>query len=187
MMRTLFIALLLLGCSSVPPSDPLQGEPILFSLPSGEEVVVDRLIVLSPTGPQGAPVPKAARYVRNEDRIDLGGLPLLGPIFGGPRVTPGDAKRDGFPLGNVFHAGSALVVDLSRGDAGSLQLETTVATLIEPAQPIRYDLGRPAWRPVPAPQVARDPIGEAYLLSDRFVIVSEASLPGLEDYYDLLF
>ncbi|MEM9097640.1 MAG: hypothetical protein AAGC79_03885 [Pseudomonadota bacterium] len=188
MTRAFLTALLISGCTaSAPvPQDPLQGEPILFALPSDIETVVDRLLILTPNGPQGAPIPRAARHARNEDRIDLSITPVLGPLFGGQRITPGDAKRDGFELGQVYFSGTALIVDLRQGDAGMLEREVTVATLLEPAQPIRYDLGRLSWRDVPSPEVLREPVGVAYILDDRFVVVSQDSVPGLGDIYDLL-
>ncbi|MEM8793323.1 MAG: hypothetical protein AAGE80_17000 [Pseudomonadota bacterium] len=215
MIRALLIAVFLAGCTAEPPADPLQGEPIVFALPDGRNTTIDRLIVLTPSGAQGAPIPRRARSARNEDRVDLGRLPVLGDLFGGRRVTRGDAERDGFPLGPVFLSGTALVVDLSTGDAGMLEREVIITTLLDGPLPpgtriepttnpnnddaprslsgsrsgvaVRYDLGIPQYRLVPGPQAGSQPVGRVFFFNESLVIASEGTRPGLIDFFDLLF
>ncbi|MEM7178198.1 MAG: hypothetical protein AAGD47_06345 [Pseudomonadota bacterium] len=186
MFRALVLLALLAGCGPqvLKPGDPLSGTPVPFMEPSGQIFTADRLLAITKDKTLGAPIPPSARVGQSEDRIDLGFVPLVGDIFG-RRVSPGDAKRDGFLIGPVYRDGSALVMDLGATETDILTRRLIITTLVQRDKPVRFDLGTPRYEAIPAVRPVGDPVGRLYLLAGQLVIASEKTVPSLLDYFNI--
>ncbi|MBY8975524.1 hypothetical protein KHP62_06890 [Rhodobacteraceae bacterium NNCM2] len=186
MIRPLLLVALLAACGAqtLDPGDPLSGSPIRFMEPGGTVLQIDRIYAAMPEGSLGAPIPTSAQYPIDQDKLDLGFVPLVGGLFG-RRIAPGDAARDGAYIAPVYLDGSALVMDLSDADPGVLMRPVSVATMLRRGGPVRYDIGLPTYQKIAHPATTGEPIGHLYTLAGRLVIASEGDLPALSDYFDV--
>ncbi len=186
MLRAFVLLALLAGCGQqvLKPGDPLSGTPVPFMEPSGTIFTADRVLAITKGKTLGAPIPPSARVGESEDRIDLGFVPLVGDIFG-RRVSPGDAKRDGFLIGPVYREGSALVMELGATETEILTRRLIITTLVKRDKPVRFDLGVPRYEEIPAIKPTGEPVGRLYLLAGNLVIASEKTLPSLLDYFNI--
>lgn len=186
MLRALMILAMLTGCGQqvLKPGDPLSGTPVPFMEPSGKIFTADRVFAITKDKTLGAPIPASARVGQSEDRVDLGFVPLVGDIFG-RRISPGDAKRDGFFIGPVYRDGTALVMDLGATKTDILTRQLSIATLVKPEEPVRFDLGVPRYEEIGTVEPTGDPVGRLYLLGGQLVIASEKTVPSLLGYFNI--
>jgi hypothetical protein len=171
---------------------PGIGEPLRFRDAHGGAFRPRALIVRGPSGAFAAELPSGARSAVSENRVDLSGVPLVGPLF---RETLDVASvREGALVGPVYRVGDTLVVDAGQASAGQLadfgRRHVALSTNLPRIGAVSYRLGRLGWTPVGVPTPAGAPIGTAHLVNGALVLVSqggEPAWPSIEALFQDLF
>jgi hypothetical protein len=171
---------------------PGIGEPLRFRDAHGGAFRPRALIVLGASGAFAAELPSGARSAVPENRVDLSGAPLVGPLF---RETLDVASVREWPLvGPVYRAGDTLVVDAGDAPAGQLadiaRRHVVLSTNLPRIGAVSYRLGRLAWTPAGTPAPAGAAIGSAHLVGGALVLASqggEPAWPSIEAMFQDLF
>lgn len=160
-----------------------HDEPLRFRAADGG-AFRPRAVVVTGTGQaMSARLPGAAD-IRSEDRVDLSGTPVLGPLFR-ETLDVGSVRR-GALVGPVYRAGDTLVIDAGAALAGLPDRRVAIATNLPRYGAVSYQLGRLKWSPAAAPLPAGEPIGSAHLIGNTLVLASqggEPAWPSLEAFF----
>ncbi len=192
MMRTFRPLLLAAACLSVLPAltlpaaasggrDSFLGErpgfdePLRFRTESGGAFRPRAIIVTGASSAIAAKLPRAAD-AQSEDRVDLHGAPLVGPLFRGTLDVA--TVRQGALVGPVYRVGDTLVVDAGAAPAGLQSRPVTIATNIPRYGAVSYALGLLHWTPVTRPTDAGVRVGTAHLVNGALVLASEGGEPA---------
>lgn len=161
--------------------------PLLFRAANGGAFRPHAVVVMGAGAATAARLPEAADAAP-EDRMDLSGVPVLGPLFR-PTLDVASA-REGTPVGPVYRVGDRLVIDVRTGAADATGRPVAIATNVPRYGAISYRLGRLDWQPTAAPAITGEPIGSAHILGGTLVLASqggEPAWPSLEALLEDLF
>jgi hypothetical protein len=89
---------------------PAVGQPLRYTDARGNVFRPRSLVIVAATSTLAAPLPASTSYAASEEHLDLSASPLIGQYFR-RRLAPGDAAREGTPVGRVYRLGGALVLD----------------------------------------------------------------------------
>jgi len=160
---------------------PTVGQPLRFTDARGNIFHPRALYLVTRSGTIAARLPAAVDSATSEDHLDLSGAPVFGKLFRG-RIAPGDAARDGTPIGPVLRLGDTLVVD-AREATQPLDGRAVILTANFPRDgAIRYDLGRLNFAPAGMPGGTGTSAGTAYFLNDVIVLAGEGLGPLITDW-----
>lgn len=166
---------------------PGFDEPLRFRDERGGAFRPRALIVTGAGGAMAAKLPGAAD-ARSENRVDLSGSPLLGPLF---RETLDVASaREGALVGPVYRVGDALVVDATVAPSDLAGRPVVLSTNVPRYGAISFPLGRLDWQHVTRPTAERMPLGSAHIVDGRLVLASrggEPAWPSVEAIFRDLF
>jgi hypothetical protein len=167
-------------------ADRLVGsQPLRFTDAAGNVFRPRSLIVMTDAGAARARLPAAVDDIRSEAHVDLSGTPLFGHLFK-RRLAPGDAAREGQPVGPLSRIGDALVLD-ARGGAlplGALRLVMTANFPRDGA--VSYHLGRLNFTPAAPPEGVGRPAGAAYRLDGTLVLAGAGREPLIQNWGEVL-
>lgn len=165
---------------------PSVGIPVRFIDTRGFVFRPERLILASPAGTFAAAIPPTTDEAYSEDRLDLTGLPLVGPFFR-ERLAPGDARREGIPVGDLFRVGTSLLLETA-ATPHTLEGRRLVLTAALPrAGIVSFHLPPPAFHAAALPQGARVPAGRAYLIGENTLVLAGPGDAVLIDDWDAFF
>ena len=171
---------------------PGIGEPLRFRDAHGGAFRPRALIVSGPSGALAAELPSGARSAVSENRVDLSGTPLVGPLF---RETLDVASVREAPLvGPVYRVGDTLVVDATQAAAGDpaalARRHVALSTNLPRIGAVSYRLGPLVWSATGDAEPAGTPIGSAHLVDGVLVLASqggEPAWPSIEAMFQDLF
>lgn len=164
------------------------SQAIRFRNADGGTFDPDRIEIVTSSGTLAADFPGAPLAVRNEDRVDLSEVPVLGQLFRSGLST-GDAAAKGERVGAVYRNGATLIVD-ARDHVGEVTaLPVTLTTNLARYGAVSFELGYLSYG-AGAARPAGEPIGAAFLVDGRLVLASnggEPAWPSFEAFLDDLF
>lgn len=191
MVRVLRPLLLVIACMAALPAaagderDSFLGErpgfdePLRFRAENGGAFRPEAVIVTGAGGALAAKLPRAADAL-SENRVDLSGAPVLGPLFRGTLDVA--SVREGALVGPVYRVGDTLVVDATAGavagPAGLQSRPVAIATNIPRYGAISYGLGLLDWRPVTPPAIVGAQVGTAHVVNGALVLASQGGEPA---------
>src|SRR5690606_9670923 len=114
------------------------GEMLRFRAENGGSLRPRAVIVSGVGGALSARLPEAAT-VRDENRVDLSGTPVLGPLFRGTLDVA--RARQGELVGPVYRVGDTLVIDADAMPAGLTNRRVALATNVPRYGAISFQLG----------------------------------------------
>ena len=195
MMRFALILAFCLAPAAVPADeqdtnfDRLQGSgAVLFRNANGGTFVPDRLVVIGAESTLGAPLPGTPRHIRNEDRIDISEIPVLGKLFQSG-LSPQDARAKGAFVGTLHRDGKTLVLDARTVETDLTAYPVTLTSWLKQVGAVSFDLGPLSYSDGRA-AAEDEPIGAAFLVDGRLVLASEGGEPGapsIEALFESLF
>ncbi len=204
MPRLLTTLLLIAACTTGPLFAPLAaaagerdptiqnrtavGEPPVFRDANGGAFRPRSIIVAGPRGAMAARVPENTRQTRGENRVDLSGAPLVGPLFRGTLDVA--SVRQAPLIGRVYQAGNTLVVESIEPPPSLDGRPVALATNVPRLGAVSFQLGPLDWRPVPPPSAPRTEVGSAHLLDGALVLASrggEPAFPSVGSFFRRLF
>ena len=168
---------------------PSVGEPLRFRAENGGAFRPRALIIQTGAGSLRAILPEASNNARSENRVDLSGTPVLGPLFRGTLST--DNARQGQRVGEVYRAPGdylVLIADGAGRDLSSYPL--TLTTNLPRIGAVSYPLGRLRYGASGAPVSRGMPVGEAWLIDGQLVLASrggEPAYPSVEALFRDIF
>jgi hypothetical protein len=164
---------------------PAVGQPLRYTDARGNVFRPRSLVIVAATSTLAAPLPASTSYAASEEHLDLSASPLIGQYFR-RRLAPGDAAREGTPVGRVYRLGGALVLD-ARQFTEPLGGRAVVLTANFPRDgAVSYRLGPLRFAPSAPPAGDGVPAGAAYLLDGLLVLAGEGRGPLITDWGKLL-
>ena len=154
---------------------PGFDEPLRFRAENGGAFRPRAVIVTGAGGALAARLPRAADAL-SENRVDLSGAPVLGPLFRGTLDVA--SVREGALVGPVYRVADTLVVDAGAAPVGLQSRPVAIATNIPRYGAISYGLGLLDWRPVTPPAIAGAQVGTAHVVNGALVLASQGGEPA---------
>ena len=166
---------------------PGFDEPLRFRDERGGAFRPRTLLMNGPGGAVAAKLPGAATAY-SEDRVDLSGAPVVGPLFRGTLDVA--SVREGPLVGLIYRVGDSLVVDAGSAPIDLTSRPVAIATNLPRYGAVSYGLGPLAWRAATAPAPAGPAIGSAHIVGGALVLAStggEPAFPSVEALFNSLF
>ena len=166
----------------------IASQTIRFRNADGGTFNPERIVIFSDGRSVAADFPRAPREVRNEDRIDLSEVPILGELFSPTRSTQ-DAAAKGEKVGLVFRQGATLIVRASKPVDDLTLFPVRLSTNLARYGAVSFDLGYLEYGSGGG-DPAGEPIGAAFLVGEELILASnggEPSWPSFEAFLDDLY
>jgi len=164
---------------------PGVGAPVRMLSETGGAFRPERLVIRAPDGTASARMPRTSDAARSEDRIDLGEVPLVGPVFR-DRLAPSDAAK-GLAVGPVFRQGGVLTLESALPLAEITSRPVVLTSRLPRDGTVSFRLAPLSFATDRATAPPGREIAMAYLLEGRLVIASTVSRdpPGLRELFGL--